>query len=640
MRRRVYLRMKSLEQAREVFLERFPVGGWREPEEVLVVEALGRVTARGVFAKISAPTFHGAAMDGVALRAEETYSAHPDRPLVFKLGQNAYPVNTGNPLPPGTNAVAMIEDVVELGKDSIQIERPLYPWQNVRRVGEDIVATELLLPQNHRLSAYDLGALLAAGVTRIWVRPRPKVALIPTGKELLGWEVWETEESLPQGKLIEFNTVVLAALVEQWGGEPKRLPIVRDDPDQLKRALQSALEKFDVVVINAGSSAGSEDLTAGVIEELGEVLIHGISMMPGKPTVLGVVHGKPVIGNPGYPVSAVVSCEQIVAPLLARLLGVDPPSRPKVKARVARKITSRIGMEEFVRVRLGQVGEKMAATPLARAAGSITTLTRADGVLRVPADLEGLAEGEEVDVELLRTPQEIRRTLVAIGSHDLTLDLIHDRLRALGKGYGLASSNVGSLGGLMAVKKGQAHLAGTHLLDPQTGDYNFSYVARYLEGVRIRMVHLVYREQGLMVAPGNPLGITGLKDLTRPGVRFINRQAGSGTRVLLDFQLRELGIEPQSIQGYHQEEYTHMAVAVAVASGAADAGLGILAAAKALGLEFIPIKAERYDLVIPEIFFETEGVGLLLEIIGSQDFRERVGGLGGYDPSQSGKLLI
>ncbi len=640
MRRRVYLRMKSLEQARELFLERFPVGGWREPEEVLVVEALGRVTAKGVFAKISAPTFHGAAMDGVALRAEETYSAHPDRPLVFKLGQNAYPVNTGNPLPPGTNAVVMIEDVVELEKDSIQIERPLYPWQNVRRVGEDIVATELLLPQNHRLSAYDLGALLAAGVTRIWVRPRPKVALIPTGKELLGWEVWETEESLPQGKLIEFNTVVLGALLEQWGGEAKRLPIVRDDPDQLKRAVQSALEEFDLVVINAGSSAGSEDLTASVIEELGEVLIHGISMMPGKPTVLGVVQGKPVIGNPGYPVSAVVSCEQIVAPLLARLLGVDPPSRPKVKARVARKITSRIGMEEFVRVRVGQVGDKMAATPLARAAGSITTLTKADGILRVPADLEGLAEGEEVDVELLRTPQEIRRTLVAIGSHDLTLDLIHDRLRALGKGYGLASSNVGSLGGLMAVKKGQAHLAGTHLLDPQTGDYNFSYVARYLEGVRIRMVHLVYREQGLMVAPGNPLGIRGLKDLTRPGVRFINRQAGSGTRVLLDFQLRELGIEPQSIQGYHQEEYTHMAVAVAVASGAADAGLGILAAAKALGLEFIPIKAERYDLVIPEIFFETEGIGLLLEIIGSQDFREKVGELGGYDPSQSGKLLI
>lgn len=640
MRRRVYLRMRSLEEARRIFFERFPMGGWREPEEVPAVQALGRVTARAVFSRLSAPAYHGAAMDGVAVKAEETYCAHPDRPMILKLGDNAYPVNTGNPLPHGTNAVVMIEDVVELGQDSIQIERPAYPWQNVRRVGEDIVATELLFPQNHRLTSYDLGALLAAGVTRVWVRPKPRVALIPTGRELLEWEVWEREGTLPRGKLIEFNTVVLGALVEQWGGEAVRFPIVQDDPDRLRGALESALESFDVVVINAGSSAGSEDMTANIIEELGQVLVHGISMMPGKPTVLGVVREKPVIGNPGYPVSAVVSFEQIVGPLLARLLGVDPFSRPKVSARVARNIVSRIGMEEFVRVRLGQVGGRMAASALPRAAGSITSLTRADGILRVPEHVEGMAEGEEVEVELLRTPEEVARTLVAIGSHDLTLDLIHDRLRALGTGYGLASSNVGSLGGLMALKKGQAHLAGTHLLDPETGEYNFSYVARYLEGMQVRMVHLVHREQGLMVAPGNPLGIKGLEDLARPGIRFMNRQPGSGTRVLLDFQLRELGIEPKSIEGYDQEEYTHMAVAVAVASGAADAGMGILAAAKALGLEFIPVRSERYDLVIPEIFFQTEGIGLLLEVIRSREFRERVRSLGGYDPSESGKLLL
>lgn len=640
MRRRVYLRMSSLEEARRIFLERFPVGGWREPEEVPAVQALGRVTARGVIARLSAPTYHGAAMDGIAVKAEDTYSAHPDRPLILRLGQNAYPVNTGNPLPQGTNAVIMIEDVVELEQDTIQIERPAYPWQNVRRVGEDIVATELLLPQNHRLTPYDLGALLAAGVTRVWVRPKPRVALIPTGRELLEWELWEKEGTLPRGKLIEFNTVVLGALVEQWGGEAVRLPIVKDDPERLRRVLDSALEGFDVVVVNAGSSAGSEDMTANVIEELGQVLVHGISMMPGKPTVLGVVKDRPVIGNPGYPVSAVVSFEQIVGPLLARLLGMDPLSRPRVSAVVSRKITSRIGMEEFVRVRLGQVGDQMAATALPRAASSITSLTRANGILRVPQHVEGVAEGEVVEVELLRTPEEVARTLVAIGSHDLTLDLIHDRLRALGAGYGLASSNVGSLGGLMAIKRGQAHLAGTHLLDPETGEYNFSYVARYLEGIKVRMVHLVHRDQGLMVAPGNPLGIGGLQDLTRPGLRFMNRQAGSGTRVLLDFQLKKLGIEPKSIEGYDQEEYTHMAVAVAVASGTADAGMGLLAAAKALGLEFIPVQSERYDLVIPEKFFETEGIKLLLEVIRSTEFRERVEALGGYDPCESGKLLL
>lgn len=640
MSRRVYLRMRSLDDVRRAFLDRFPRGGLGDPEEIPVVDACGRVTARAVFAKCSAPSYHSAAMDGVAVWAEDTYCAHPDRPLTLRLGLEAHMVNTGHPLPAGTNAVVMIEDVVELEDGLVQIESPVYPWQNVRRVGEDIVATELLFPQNHLLSAYDLGGLLGGGVTRVWVRRRPRVALIPTGRELVDWEELETEGRILDGQVIEFNTVVLAALVRQWGGEPVRFPIVRDDPASLRRALEEALREFDVIIVNAGSSAGSEDLTVQVFEEMGEVLVHGISMMPGKPTVLGIVNGKPVIGNPGYPVSAVVSCEEIVKPLLAKLLGVDAPSRPKVLARASRKIACRIGMEEFVRVRLGEVGGQMVATPLPRGAGSITSLTRADGILRVPEHIEGYAEGEQVEVELLRTPEEIRRTLVAIGSHDLTLDIIHDRLRALGSGYGLASSNVGSLGGLMAVRKGQAHLAGTHLLDPESGEYNFPYIARYLQGVGVRMVHLVHREQGLMVAPGNPLGIGGVEDLTRPGVRFINRQAGSGTRVLLDFHLRKLGIASEKIQGYDREEYTHMAVAVAIASGTADVGMGILAAAKALDLEFIPVASERYDLVIPEQYFHTEGVQLLLNVIGSEEFREAVRALGGYDPSESGKVLL
>ncbi|MGQ9858836.1 MAG: molybdopterin biosynthesis protein [Thermodesulfobacteriota bacterium] len=640
MSRRVYLRMRSLEEARSAFLERFPRGGLEDQEEIRVVDACGRVTARAVFAKCSAPSYHAAAMDGVAVRAEDTYLAHPERPLTLKLGLEAHMVNTGHPLPPGTNAVVMIEDVLELEEGLVQVESPVYPWEHVRRIGEDIVATELLFPQNHRLSAYDLGALLGGGVTRVWVRRRPRVALIPTGRELVDWEELEKKGSIDPGQVIGFNTVVLASLIGQWGGEPIRLPIVRDDPGELRNAVKGALGNCDVVIVNAGSSAGSEDLTVEVFEQMGEVLVHGISMMPGKPTVLAIIDGKPAIGNPGYPVSAVVSCEEIVKPLLARLLGVDAPSRPRVRALASRKIACRIGMEELVRVRLGEVGGKMVATALPRAAGSITSLTKADGILRVPRDVEGYDEGEQLEVELLRTPEEIRRTIVAIGSHDLTLDLIHDRLRAQGRGYGLASSNVGSLGGLIAVRKGQAHLAGTHLLDPETGEYNFPYLRRYLHGVDVRMVHLAYREQGLMVAAGNPLGIHGIQDLTRPAVRFINRQAGSGTRVLLDFHLRKLGIRPEEIQGYSREEYTHMAVAVAVASGAADVGMGILAAARALGLEFIPVCSERYDLVIPTEHFDTEGIQLLLAIIGSEEFRELVRGMGGYDPSESGKCLL
>lgn len=641
MKRRVYLRMRSLEEAKEAFLERFPVGGWREPEEVPTVEACGRVTAKPIFARLSSPTHHSAAMDGVAVWAEATFGAHVDRPLLLKLGVDAHPINTGQPLVHGTNAVVMIEDVVEVDDQTIQIEAPAYPWQHVRRVGEDIVATELLFPQNHRLTPHDLGALLGAGLSTVPVRPRPRVVLMPTGSELIVPEDLQDKGTPEPGQIIEYNSVVLAEMVRQWGGEPIRLPVVPDDLELVRQGLLNALEDdADLVVINAGSSAGSEDHTAHVIEELGEIIAHGISMMPGKPTILGIVGNRPVIGNPGYPVSAVLSCEQFIGPLTARLQGVENPPRSRLRARISRKVPSKIGMEEFIRVKLGDVGGEVVATPLPRGAGSITTLTQADGILRVPEDMEGLLEGAAVEVELLRSPEAIRRTLVAIGSHDLALDILADRMHALGRGYSLASSNVGSLGGLLAIRKGHAHLAGSHLLDPESGEYNLPYIRRYLGGVPVRLVHLVHREQGLMVSPGNPLGIRGLKDLTRAEVTFINRQGGSGTRVLLDHHLQRLGMAPERVQGYDREEYTHMAVAVAVLSGSADAGMGILAAARALGLDFIPVAKERYDLVIPEAFFETEGIQLLLGIVGSDAFREAVHSMGGYDPSESGRVLL
>lgn len=640
MKRRVYLRMRPLDEARDDFLERIPLGGFRGMEEIPAVEAWGRVTAAPVFARLSSPRYHLAAMDGYAVKAEETFGAHPETPVRFRVGRDAHPVNTGFPLPRGTNAVVMIEEILELDPETIQLESPVYPWENVRRVGEDVVATELIFPQNHMLTPYDIGALLAAGVTRVLVRPKPVVSIIPTGRELVEWEEWERTSSLGEDQLVEFNSFMISAMLKQWGAETRRWNIVRDDPGELEKAVLAAVEVSDLVIINAGSSAGSEDLTVQVLEGLGEVLTHGISMMPGKPTILAVVNGKPVVGNPGYPVSAVFCCEQIVKPALERLLGVEIHWRQKVKAQLTRKVPCRVGLKEFVRVRLGEVDGSVMATPLPRGAGSITTLTKADGILEVPENVEGYGEGEEVWIELLRSAEQVKKTLVAIGSHDLTLDLINDRLRAGGAGWGLASSNVGSLGGLMAIRKGQAHLAGTHLLDPETGDYNFSYIEKYLKGVPVKLVHLVQREQGLIVSPGNPLGIERVEDLARPDVRFINRQAGSGTRVLLDFCLNKAGVEPQKIRGYEREEYTHMAIAVAVASGTADAGMGILAAAKALGLDFIPIASERYDLVIPERFFQTEGIVALLEVIRSDDFRKAVMELGGYDPSRSGEILL
>ena len=576
MKRKVYLKMRSPEDAREDFLKRFPVGGDREPEEIDSVDACGRVTGRPVFARLSSPSYHAAAMDGYAVKAEKTFGAHVDRPLELKAGVDAFAVNTGQPLPEGTNAVVMVEDVVDIDEQTIAIESPSYPWQHVRRVGEDIVATELLIPQNHRLTPFDLGALLGAGMPRVAVRPKPKVILIPTGSELVS--AGDLGDSSPApGRIIEYNTVVLAEMIREWGGEPIRRAIVPDDFIKIKAAVEQAiLQDADiVVVVNAGSSAGTEDHTVHVIEDLGEVVAHGISMMPGKPTILGVVGKVAVIGNPGYPVSAIVSCEQFLGPLVSKLLGLAPPRRSSVKAKTSRKIPSKIGMEEFIRVQLGDVGGNIIATPMPRAAGSITTMTQADGILRIGESVEGLLDGEEIDVELLRPIEAVKKTLVAIGSHDLLPGLAGGPPSGLGRGIRtVVPATSAAWAGSWPSGKDTRTLRDRICWTPDTGEYNYSYLKRYLPDPPVRLAHLTYREQGFIVAKGNPLGIQGLDDLVREDVLFINRQGGSGTRVLLDYHLKDRNLDPAAIRGYETEEYTHMAVAVAVKSGAADAGAG------------------------------------------------------------------
>ncbi len=583
MKRHIYLKMKTVEEARELFLSRFNLDGFLPPEEIRTVEALGRVTAAPVFARLSSPHYHSAAMDGYAVVAEVTFGASQDKPRLLELGREAFPVNTGNALPLGTNAVIMVENVHLVAETVIQIEAAAYPWQHVRKVGEDLVAHEMVLPEKTEVTPYAMGALLAAGVTRLLVRRRPRVIIIPTGDELISVSEIETGD-VPPGRIIEFNSVMLAALVEQLGGLPEIHPIVPDRPQEIKAALAEAVQQGDMVIINAGSSAGTEDYTAQVIAELGEVLVHGVAMMPGKPTILGVVQGKPVMGNPGYPVSAALSFDQFAAPLLAGILGRRLAPRPIVAVQPAQKIPSKAGLEEFIRVTLGKVGDRIMATPLPRGAGTITSLVRADGLIRIPAGSEGVEAEKPVLTELLLSEEQLWQTLVVIGSHDNTLDVLATLLRRHHPHLRLSSAHVGSTGGLLALQNHRAHFGGSHLFDPQTNSYNVPYIKRLLPDLPLKLINLVHRAQGLMVQPGNPKNIQGFQDLTRPEVRFSNRQRGSGTRILLDYQLEQLQISPDAIQGYDQEEYTHMAVAVNVLSGAADAGLGIMAAAKALGL--------------------------------------------------------
>jgi putative molybdopterin biosynthesis protein len=659
MSRKVYLEDIPLDEAWRRFTDALKaIGQWQpiEGEEIPVAEALGRVTAQPIWAHVSSPAYHASAMDGYAVRAEETLTATETNPVRLRIESQAKYVDTGDPLPAFANAVIMIENVHPIGDVQIEILAPIAPWTAVRSMGEDMVATELVLPANHVLRPVDLGAIAGSGHATVNVRRRPRVAIIPTGTELITVEQ-ATQSGVKPGDIIEYNSIVLAAEVEQWGAVATRCPIVIDNFDQIKAAVQDAASKHDLILLNAGSSAGSEDFTARVVEELGTLLVHGVAVRPGHPVILGIIRTAiskhhspiPIIGVPGYPVSAALTGEIFVEPLLARWLGLPGHQKPTLEGKITRKLLSPMGDDEWVRVTAGRVGDRIVAAPLSRGAGVITSLVRADGIVRIPRFSEGVNVGDQVTIELYASPGDIEHTIVHIGSHDLTLDLLAQHLAEAGSDPDpsrparstqrrFVSAHAGSLGGLIALRRGEAHLAGSHLLDPATGDYNLSYIKQYLPSVPVVLVTLLRREQGLIVAKGNPKKITSLEDLARSGVRFVNRQRGAGTRVLLDYRLNELGISPEAIDGYNREEYTHLAVAAAVQSSVADCGLGVRAAARALALDFVSIEWERYDLVIPKQHYESELLRPLLELIRGESFRAAVAQLEGYDPSPMGQI--
>ena len=639
-KRNIYLKMKTLQEARDIVFRRFGTTGAMPGEVLAVPNAVGRVLAGPVTARLSSPNFHAAAMDGIAVNAEDTYGASETRPKELIIGETAYYLNTGHVMPEGTNAVIMIEKVNSLDNSRVQIDAPSFPWQNVRRMGEDIVATELLFPQNHIITPYCVGALLSAGIFEVPVRKKPSLLIIPTGSELIDWRHLDTAELKP-GQVLESNSYVLGTLTVSCGGNFVKHDKVQDNLEAIKNATASGLDAgHDMVLIIGGSSAGSEDYARHVISDLGRIHVHGVTMMPGKPVIIGEVNAKPVFGIPGYPVSAIIAFEQIVRPLIRKLLGVPDVETQTALVEPTRKIASKLGVEEFLRVKLGEVNGRIVATPLPRGAGSITSITEADGVIRIPTHVEGINDQEPVAATLLRPLSSIRNTIVIVGSHDNSLDILADELRADSRPLSLSSSHVGSMGGLMAVKKGLCHLAGSHLLDTTDGSYNISYLKRYLPELyaedRVRLVNLVFRDQGLILPAGNPKGIKGIEDLAREDVTMINRQGGSGTRILLDYRLKDLPLDPSRIRGYGNEEFTHMAVAVAVLSGSADVGLGIFAAARALGLDFIPVVTEQYDLVVPQTFFESDNFKILIEIIRSPTFKKRVEAMGGYSTHKTG----
>jgi len=636
-KRDIYVKNTPLAEARQKwhdalkkhnFLNNSPI------ETIDVDDSLGKLTAEPVFAGHSSPSYNAAAMDGIAVSFLDLASASEASPIRLSKGQYQ-PVNTGNALPPQFDAVVMIEDVHDTKDGGVELTNPATPWQHVRTIGEDIVATELILPESHRIRPIDQGAMLATGVTQVKIKLAPKTLVIPTGSEL----IQPGQEGKP-GQIIEFNSRILSSYLNEWGANSDRsLPVV-DNRDLLEEAILAAVNENDMVVLNAGASAGTKDFTASVLAKIGEVIVHGIAIKPGKPAILAIVNNTPVIGLPGYPVSAILTMRLFVRDMINGFLGLESPKPQYTNAIMSRPVHSSMGVDQVVRVALGNVGENLMATPSGKGAGAVMSLVRADGLLTIPSGSEGVGAGEAVQIELLRQKDEVDSTIVFIGSHDNILDLLANQLHKQRPMVRISSAHVGSMGGIMAIRRGEAHLAGCHLLDEVSGEYNVSFIRRFLADTPLKLVNLCYREQGLIVQKNNPLKISSFKDIAERGLSFINRQGGAGTRLLTDKILKDQNLDANSINGYDHEEYTHMSVAAAVASGSVDSGMGIRAAAVALNLDFVPVAEERYDLIIPEKFYDDPKITTTLELImTNKQFHEKIIALGGYNLRDCGNIM-
>lgn len=634
MERTVYLSNTDIETAIKEYLEIIrPAAELVNIETIDVRTALGRVTASPVFARISAPNHNAAAMDGIMVQAEKTYRASETDPVDLIQGADFEYINTGHLMKEPYDAVIMVEDLIDLEAGRVRVTLQASPWQHVRPIGEDIVAGEMVLPGNHSMRPIDIGAVLNSGVTEIEVFERVRVGIMPTGNEIK-----DRYDQLEPGETFDTNSWTFQGIIQEWGGSPQRISPVPDDYRTLKEALLELVKSNHVVVINAGSSAGSMDYTATLIGELGQVVFHGLGIRPGKPTILGVVQGKPVIGVPGYPGSAFLAFEEIVGPVFRLLQRTQIQTLPVVDAVVSRRIVSSLKYREYIRVKVGKVGDKRIATPLPRGAGVTMSLVKADGLLIIPKNSEGFEAGETVPVHLTKDMRAIERTIVSIGSHDLIMDYIASLMEETEEkagitGYHLSSAHVGSMGGILALSRGEAHIAPIHLLDETTGEYNTSYLEKYLKNQDVVLVKGVKRQQGFIVKEGNPKDILSIEDLCRSDVSFVNRQRGSGTRLLTDHLLQKSKIDSNGIRGYDRDMTTHMAVAAAVNGGSADVGIGVYSAAKAMGLDFINIGYEEYDFAIPRIHMESEMIQAFLAVLHSQRFKEILKELGGYEPT-------
>jgi putative molybdopterin biosynthesis protein len=634
---KVFHDVVSIEEAKKRLYSNYAP---RPRKELVPLElAINRVLGEDIVAPIDVPPFDRAAMDGYALKASDTFYAEEEKPAILKLvgyiaagekkeielgaGECAG-IATGAPVPKGANAVVMVE-YTHRERDRVMVYRPVSPGENIMAAGSDIMRGELVLRAGTMLSPRETGVLAALGITKVPVYRKPRVALMSTGDEIV-----EPGKPLEYGEIYDVNARAIGDAVIENGGEVDFLGIVGDKPEPLLRKLREAVAgDYDVIITSGGTSAGIGDLSYRVFDELGKpgVLVHGIAIKPGKPTIIALARGKPVFGLPGYPTSAMVVFDVFVAPILRKLSGLGARSLRRIKAKAAMRLYSGRGRYEYMLVNLVRgAGNEYSAYPLLTGSGAITTLAEADGFIEIPANVEMIAEGSSLEVTLLSDTIK-PADLTIIGSHCIGIDII---LSLASKAMPLSAKviNVGSSGGLAAVARGESDISGTHLIDEATGEYNIPFLRRLKVADKAYLVRGYDREQGFLIAKGNPKGIKGIDDLLRRAVSFINRNPGSGTRVLLDLELAKVAEREGTslkalagrITGYEIEAKSHSAVAAAVAFGRADVGLAIKTVAVHYGLDFIPLREEKYDFAVPKDRIDKPAVKRFLETLRSKEF--------------------
>lgn len=633
MKRRYYLNKKDLEEAIEIYFNKLQV--YFEKDEIEIIktrEAINRVTAKPIFANENVPSYNSSAMDGIAVISKKTYGANESNPIVLERFKDFDYINTGYPIKFPYDSVIMIENIEIIDENHVQIRNSVFPYKDVRKVGEDICAGEMLFTRYHTLQSSDLSFLMMANVFEIPVLKKMKILLIPTGNEIV-----IPEEKTEEFQISETNSLMIKNYLEQFNATVEVNNILPDDHELIKNTIIQKINDYDLILLNAGSSAGSKDFTYHVINELGEVIVHGINIKPGKPAILGIVNDKPVIGLPGFPVSCNIILEDIVKQVVLEKTKQEIYyDIEKIEGVSAKRIHSSITEKEYLRVGVGKVGENYIAVPLKRGAANISAVSKQDGIVYIDKGVEVVEDGENIEIYLKRSKNIVDNNILIIGSHDILIDILADLIKKYDKNINLVSANVGSFGGILSIAKGYSHMSGMHLLDPETGEYNIPYIKDYMD--EFKLMNLSYREQGFIVQKGNPKNIKSYEDLTKNGIRYINRQKTAGTRILFDYYLDKNGISSKDIHGYSDEEYSHVNLALKIKKDMADVGMGIKAAANIYDLDFIPITYERYDLLIHDTFFEDKRFEMIVNILMSKEFKEKAEQLGGYSLKDTGKI--